>query len=130
MNASEGALLVHQVDSWKNWKDIIPGLVAKQSVNEADDGHVSDLLFRGHRCASWKLESTLERKGFELPDVDSYGRQIEAVKLAFESYLGATWPSDFTPSDAPAPPKNYEFMVYLRHHGYPTRFWIGRALLT
>lgn len=108
------------VHSWKCWKEIIPDLMAQRRVGEADDGYVSDLLFRGHRCASWKLESTLERKGLKLPDIDSYARQIKVVKLAFESYLGSTWSSDFTASDAPAPPENYEFMVYLRHHGYPT----------
>jgi len=94
--------------------------MVERPVGEAKDGYVSDLLFRGHRCASWNLESTLERKGIKLPDIDSYAVQIKTAKLAFESYLGSTWSSDFTASDAPAPPENYEFMVYLRHHGYPT----------
>ena len=113
-------MLVREVNSWKLWKEIIPDLMAERPAGHANDGYVSDLLFRGHRCARWYLESTLERKGIELPDLDSYARQIKAVKLAFESYFGSSWSSDFTASDAPAPPENYEFMVYLRHHGYPT----------
>jgi len=99
---------------------MIPKLTSEKPVVETDDGRISNLLFRGHRCASWELKSTLERKGIELPDIDSYARQIKVVELAFESYLGSSWSSDFTASDAPAPPENYEFMVYLRHHGYPT----------
>jgi hypothetical protein len=74
-------VLVQKIDSWKSWKDIIPGLMAERPVGDADDGYVSDLLFRGHRCASWNLGSTLERKGIELPEIHSYARQIKAVKL-------------------------------------------------
>lgn len=110
----------HKVKSWACWKEIIPDLMAKRPVGEADNGYVSDLLFRGHRCVSWNLESTLERKGLKLPDIDSYARQIKTAKLAFESYFGSTWSSEFTASAGPAPPEDYEFMVYLRHHGYPT----------
>lgn len=111
---------VRQVDSWEQWKDIIPDLMAERSVGDAGDSSISSMLFRGHRSASWELKSTLERKGLELPLIDEYAREIKAVKLAFESYLGSTWVSEFARSEAPAPPENYEFMVYLRHHGYPT----------
>lgn len=113
-------MLIHTIDTWQRWKDTVPQLMADPAVSDADDGYISSLLFRGHRCASWELESTLERKGIELPPIDAYARQIKAVKLAFESYLGSTWTSEFAPSEAPGPPENYEFMVYLRHHGYPT----------
>lgn len=111
---------IKKVNSWESWKDLIPDLMAEKPVRAVNDGYFSDLLFRGHRCASWKLESTLERKGRKLPAMASYARQIKKAKLAFESYLGSTWASDFTASDDPAPPEDYEFMVYLRHHGYPT----------
>ncbi|MCC5859786.1 MAG: FRG domain-containing protein [Ectothiorhodospiraceae bacterium] len=113
-------MLVHKITSWSQWKEMIPRLGDELPFGSAEDGHISDLLFRGHRCCSWELESTLERKGIELPSCDSYAREIKAVKLAFESYLGSSWSSAFSPSELPAPPEDYEFMVYLRHHGYPT----------
>ena len=113
-------MLVHQISSWSQWKEMVPDLGGELPFGNGTDGHISSLLFRGHRCCSWKLESTLERKGIELPYLDSYAREIKAVKLAFESYLGSTWSSEFSPSELPAPPEDYEFMVYLRHHGYPT----------
>lgn len=111
---------VHDVQSWNRWKEIIPELASERPVVDAGNGYISNLLFRGYRCESWELKSTLERNGIHFPDFDSYACQVKAVKLAFESYLGSSWPSDFTPSDAPGPPENYEFLVYLRHHGYPT----------
>ncbi len=115
------SVLDQKVDSWKHWKEIIPEVMSEQPVGDTDGGSISNLLFRGHQCSDWNLKSTLERKGIELPDFDSYARKIKIVKLAFESYFGSTWsPDNFTASDAPAPPENYEFMVYLRHHGYPT----------
>lgn len=113
-------MIVHTVDSWKHWKDIIPEMMSEPPTGKVEGGYISELLFRGHRCASWDLKSTLERKGIQLPCIDSYARQINSVKLAFESYVGSNWSSDFAASEAPSPPENYEFMVYLRHHGYPT----------
>jgi hypothetical protein len=114
-------MIVSQINSWKEWKDIIPSQMAKRPSGGKDDGSFSTLLFRGHSCESWGLESTLERNGIRLPDMDSYAKEIKEVKLAFESYLGSSWSSDFTGNEFPfAPPKDYEFMVYLRHHGYPT----------
>jgi hypothetical protein len=109
-----------EIASWESWKNRIGKMLAEGSQKRSNEVYVSDLLFRGHKCASWKLESTLERKGIEMPSVDSFSIQIKIAKLAFESYFGTSWPSGFSAYEAPSPPDNYEFMVYLRHHGYPT----------
>jgi len=113
-------VLVHEISSWESWKSHIGRMLSEDAEQSEKVLYVSDLLFRGHRCASWKLKSTLERKGIDMPNIDLFSIQIKKVKLAFESYVGSTWPSEFSFSDAPSPPEDYEFMVYLRHHGYPT----------
>lgn len=113
-------MLVHKLPNWESWVAAISDLRCEERSLRSKDGYISDLLFRGHRCSSWMLESTLERMRIPLPTIDAFSTQINATKLAFESYLGASWPSEFSASELRTPPKDYEFMVYLRHHGYPT----------
>ncbi len=110
----------HEIQNWESWKSEISKVRSNESRLKTEDRYISSLLFRGHRGGSWKLESTLERKGIELPAINSFSTQIKEIKLAFESYMGSNWSSEFKASDAPSPPEDYEFMVYLRHHGYPT----------
>lgn len=106
------------MQDWDSWKEKIATI--NDSSLESEGGYVSNLLFRGQKCASWDLESTIERKGIDLPSVANFSNKIKKTKLAFESYLDTVWPSKFSGTDHQSPPENYEFMVYLRHHGYPT----------
>lgn len=110
----------YEISSLESWKGHIGKMLAEETEQSSKEGYVSDLLFRGHNCASWKLESTLERKCIDMPSVELFSIQIKKIKLAFESYLGSGCHSEFSFLGAPSPPENYEFMVYLRHHGYPT----------
>jgi len=110
---------VQEVSSWESWKAEFSKMKSEKSVLNTEDRNISSLLFRGHRRVSWKLKSTLERKVADLPTVNSFAKQIKVTKLAFESYTGSSWQSAFTSSDVALPPEDYEFMVYLRHHGYP-----------
>jgi FRG domain len=58
--------------------------------------------------------------------MSDYYKTILAVKPAVESLTGQTWslPETYDRDDsrirAPQPPLGYEFMVYLRHHGFPS----------
>lgn len=113
-------MLVHKVPNWEAWKAVISDVRSEDNALKDNEEYVSSLLFRGHRCASWELKSTLERKGIALPSISDFSNQIKATKLAFESYLGTNWPSEFSALESPSPPEDYEFMVYLRHHAYPT----------
>jgi len=113
-------MLEHKITSWECWKERVGGMLSERIKKAKEKTYISDLLFRGHKCASWRLVSTLERKDIVMPNTEEFSIQIKKAKLAFESYLGSTWKSEFALSDAPAPPEDYEFMVYLRHHGYPT----------
>jgi FRG domain len=110
-----------EVSSWASWKEIISQLLDQESKQVNGELCISPLLFRGHKCSSWRLESTIERKGrSSLPSIDEYGTMVEVAKHAFESYTNNVWVTAFDNADHPSPPKNYEFIVYLRHHGFPT----------
>jgi FRG domain len=92
----------------------------------------SPLVFRGHGSENWKLETTLERS-WHPQKVSEYYRLILRIKSEIESLAdlawpkGPTWPEvdklvkDYEPfalrlGDLP----HYEYMTYLRHHGFPT----------
>ena len=82
----------------------------------------SDLLFRGQVCESWKLETTIERYINKDFTIDEYHTYLQLVLPAFSAYTEKTWQLETNPpiDDIPKPPPGYEFMVYLRHHGFPT----------
>lgn len=112
-------------------KDIALALEDECRKGRAFDGaHVSDILFRGQADADWSLATTLERFGkFNLP-LKTYERYLAAVKPAIESYTEKSFqfhhkneqtdsPS-FILSDVSLLKGQYEFMAYLRHHGFPS----------
>jgi hypothetical protein len=87
--------------------------------------YTSSLLFRGHAQECWKLKTTLERysptKEYSMSD---YHQLMLTVKPAVESLTSKPWnlPEDIEniDEDIPNAPPGYEFMVYLRHHGFPS----------
>jgi hypothetical protein len=92
--------------------------------------YTSPLLFRGHARASWNLETTLERAGKVKLPMQEYVRYLSKVKPAIEAYTGRQFqfhyknkPGEgrwFALSDVSFLDGQYEFMVYLRHHGFPS----------
>lgn len=92
--------------------------------------YISPILFRGHSHASWNLETTLERFGKKNMDINEYIRYLCRVKPGIESYTDRKFsftghnesdPScTFPLSQVSFLAGQYEFMVYLRHHGFPT----------
>jgi len=81
--------------------------------------YVSTPLFRGHSDASWKLQTTLERCiNREFTEFDYY-RTIRDVRPAVVSITEKEWSlPEF--EGGTKPPTGYEFMIYLRHHGFPS----------
>jgi hypothetical protein len=86
---------------------------------------VSIPLFRGHASSKWPIKTTLERYETKKNDsVEGYNRFLARVKPAVEAFTEKDWefihqpelPEDFFRG---APP-NYEFMIYARHHGFPS----------
>ena len=84
-------------------------------------------MFRGHSKHSWKLSTRLERYSHEKNikneyTLENYHRILMAIQTSVSSFtpykyevdhLDETNRSDF-------PPVGYDFMVYLRHHGFPS----------
>ena len=83
--------------------------------------YVSIPLFRGQSNASWKLQTTLERftdRPFKTLD---YYQAIRAVRPGVSSITEKEWVLPEFNEDGIVPtPTGYEFMVYLRHHGFPS----------
>lgn len=82
--------------------------------------YVSTPLFRGQANASWELETTLDRMVKRDFGMEEYFKALRAVRPAVISITGKEWefPNDF--DDEVFVPQGYEFMVYLRHHGFPS----------
>ena len=84
----------------------------------------SPVLFRGQASASWDLKTTLERYSARPYSPEGYYEVIRSVRPAFQSCTGTHWEfsNKYTHDDdgPPGPPQEYEFMVYLRLHGFPS----------
>ena len=112
-----------EINSWGEWKQETERLIAENRQANEQECYTPPLLFRGQKSASWGLESSLERLGNKLPSMELFHKEIMIVKIAFESLTGKRWNQPFDSKlgdDYPGPPKDYEFLVYLRHNGYPT----------
>lgn len=76
--------------------------------------------FRGHSDADWKLETTLERFTKKSVDTERYFKMLRDIRPAVISITGKNWeiPDEF--QGGRLHPLGYEFMIYLRHHGFPS----------
>jgi hypothetical protein len=87
--------------------------------------HVSTPLFRGQINSAWGLKTTLGRVA-ENVSMHSYHNRIRRIKSRVESYTGMRWEmQNFKEPESsfhvtPAIEKQYEFMIYLRHHKFPS----------
>src|SRR5437870_3733377 len=89
----------------------------------ANKGYVSDPLFRGHADERWRLHTTLERFSKKPHSIKGYYRILLSVVPAVVSLTGKSWslPPDLKIDESRhGPPPGYEFMIYLRHHGFPS----------
>jgi hypothetical protein len=93
----------------------------------------SNLLYRGQSNHEWGLETTLEREFGGKMAIDAYYRRILIAQPQIETFTGEKWnlpdyseyeswvqtcKSDSINFSWDFP--GYEFMAYLRHHGYPS----------
>lgn len=87
-------------------------------------GYFSPVLFRGQARASWPLATTLERYSARPYSPEGYHDVMRSVRPAIQSSTGKRWEfsDQYTHEDdgPPGPPQEYEFMVYLRHHAFPS----------
>ncbi len=81
--------------------------------------------FRGQRDAGWPLQTTLERfypnKDYSL---EEYYKILVTIKPSIKTHTSKEWklPKFFKKKhlNLPTPPPGYDFMVYCRHHGFPS----------
>lgn len=116
-----------QVGNWDEFGSALAKLQSRIRQQESQGGsHVSELLFRGQGNASWGLSTTLERYTADPVLLREYFRKIAIVQHHFEAFSGERWDFDFSAAERwagflPAgPPPGYEYMSYLRHHGFPS----------
>jgi hypothetical protein len=90
----------------------------------------SRFLFRGQPDPRKHLTTTLERNGQSRPSFKEYFELISRVRPQIETFTGTSWTipdhseydqwlKDFD-SLMPCKYPAYDYMVYLRHHGFPS----------
>jgi len=119
------------IESWEEFEDTLIELehCRDRFIKDTNLG-VSEYLFRGQTNSKWKLETTLERFEKKKISLIEYYKFAHAAKTKIESFTEKTW-NIFTPPefdnwvvdqshisfiDMPG----YEYIAYLRHHGYPS----------
>jgi len=109
------------LDCWERFEETVSSIFSNWQKLKTTKApfYVSPLIFRGHANASWELETTLERITKREIEAEEYYRTIRSVRPAVVTLTEKEWkiPEDFD-SQKIVPP-GYEFMVYLRHHGFP-----------
>ena len=99
---------------------IVEDFVARTNSGER---YFTDPLFRGQANTSWPLVTTLERFSSKPWSITSYNRLLSSVLPAVTSLTARTWPlapnGSVNESHHGVPP-SYEFMIYLRHFGFPS----------
>lgn len=106
---------------WEEFEEHIDYLFAvKGHFKEVENRTYGTPIFRGQANASWELESTLDRVFKRDVGIEEYFKTIQNVRPAVISITGKEWniPDNF--DDKPFVVQGYDFMVYLRHHGFPS----------
>lgn len=95
-------------------------------MREGTEEGVSNLLFRGSKMCKLGVKINLERNTTKFLTMGEFSKEIKSTKYAFESCFGVSRPTEtkFVITEVPSPPEYYEFMLYLRHHGYPTPLFV------
>lgn len=111
------------LDSWDAFEKSLPSFFDKWNKRKKEKHPIviSTPLFRGQSNSSWNLQTTLERFTNRTFDEHDYYRTIRGVKPAVVSLTQKEWDLPEFREDRIVPvPTGYEFMVYLRHHGFPS----------
>ena len=94
-----------------------------EARKKAGTGYMSDPLFRGQADQSWPLVTTLERFSTKPWSITRYHRLLLSIAPAVVSLTSREWGLDRdreVDESYHGPPPGYEFMIYLRHHGFPS----------
>lgn len=119
------------VATWEEFEDQLRLLREQRSHCKTQAAlPVSGFLFRGQRDRVWNLSTTLERETEDRRTLRQYYRLISAARPQIESHTGTHWNVFEYPeyekwlkeNDTLMPGSfhGYDYMVYLRHHGFPS----------
>lgn len=117
---------LNPVSSWNEFEDRISRL---GELHAELGTATSTLLFRGQPHECWHVESTLERKIAGLPkcqedlDYQHYLATINSIKHRVEDHAGIKFDLKTSPQPQSYQPdfgSHYEYLVYLRHHNFPS----------
>ncbi len=125
-----------QLNSWSEFHGEIAKLRGQYGsrVIMSPDGQPielqNEILFRGHADSNWHLETTLERMTSEEFSIQQYLQRADSVVNEIESLTGVDWklPAyteiieaiEQVQDSMRAHIPGYEYLVYLRHHGFPS----------
>src|SRR6266498_1737853 len=112
------------IRSWKEFENEIEKLMHSPKYRSQ-----KPFLFRGQSDTQWSLKTTVERLMGERVEMWKYHLLIDQVKNRIEEFTGKTfllpdyteiaqWLVKSEPIFHKFP--GYEYMVYLRHHGFPS----------
>ena len=119
---------------FQTWQDLESFALQLKSDTTApagtNTGYYSDLLFRGPGNHDWSLQTTLQRTAPSLMRLSEYYRAIAIVQTHLESLTPRRWLevdylsmikelSDYDSLSLGSLP-HYSYLVYLRHHGFPS----------
>lgn len=122
-----------QVKTWdesdvKTWGDF------EEKIQQLKTANPGLLLFRGQTDSRWPLETTLERSSERKFLVRKYYRLMSIIKPQVETFTDSKWDdvpkyeeiekltNDYDTFDRTIGVgiPGYRYMVYLRHHGFPS----------
>ncbi len=115
--------------SWEQFEAEIKNLRTRTTREPDSELYISSLLFRGQRDHRWSLSTTLERERKEHLSLREYYRLISEARPEIETVTGQSWGdldyeqwliSNDDKLPAKLPPPWYEYMIYVRHHGFPS----------
>lgn len=124
---------VRNLRSWTGFnKKIFELNKLRKQLYRKKNGRVSELLFRGQSNASWELDTTLDRYlNIEEYDASDYFETTKKVHAEIATFTGKRWKIDSKDFDEweekfdPLFNRKFpaqEYMIYLRHHGFPSPF--------
>ncbi len=115
----------------ENWEDFEARL---QEIKRTVKAGPVGLLFRGQADTSWSLSTTLERSRRRMERVQDYYSIIREIKPQIETFTDLSFDvpdflellpivQEYDPFSRLMATGNlpcYRYMIYLRHHGFPT----------
>ncbi len=114
------------LSSWEDFGRAVGEVLRRYSetCKKAPGLYIPPPLFRGQEKASWPLKTTLERYTDHPYTTKECWRVLRNfLQKPVESVTEKRWDIGAYPEEGPEPyqaPFGYEFMVYLRHHGFPS----------